>query len=266
MKKRLILFLLLITCAAHAQRDIDQWLATSQVPVNSTLQANAQLDPFIQSLTQCKGSDQKLLRKTFHRVQASFLKEYEAYSEFEDIFYSGHYDCLTATALFSHVLDQLNFSYDVIETNYHIFLVVKTTGGDVLIESTDKLGGFVTGEEPIAQRIREYGQNNLDANRHSTNYYYQYSFSLCNKISPEKLTGLMYFNQAVKAYNQKDWVKSSLLLEKAYNLYASPRCEELGMILTRTLLDSTLEEQVKASCLSRLRNIWTKNAAPLASN
>lgn len=218
------------------------------------------------SLRESRGSDLKLLRKTFRQIQSTFLKQYEAYSDFDAVFTSGQYDCLTATALFSYTLDQLNFSYDIIETNYHIFLVVNTTGGKVLLESTDPYGGLVTGEEAISRRIGKYSENNLETDHLSSQYYYQYSFSLCQKITAEKLTGLMYFNQAVKAYNQKDWVRSSIMLEKANTLYASPRCEELGIILMRTLLDSALEERVKATCLSRLRNFWTRTPSPLASN
>jgi hypothetical protein len=263
---RLIILLLLISGAVNAQTDLDRWLVASPKQNVSALHAREQLTPFIQSLSETRGSDLKLLRKTFHRIHNTFLKDYKAYSDFEEVFSVGQYDCLTATALFSYVLEQLKLRHDIIETNYHIFLIVKTTGGDVLIETTDKIGGFVIGEQAISERIGTYGKNKLDVDGHSLKYHYQYSFSLCHKISSEKLVGLMFFNQAVKAYNQQEWERCSELLETAYGLYASPRCEELGIILIRTLVDSSLDEKTKAACIARLRNYWAKNTQPLASN
>jgi hypothetical protein len=266
LKGRLLILLTLLAGALHAQTDLDQWLATSRSSTLPPGQAKEQIHSLVQSLSETKGSDLKLLRKTFNRIHGTFLKKYKAYSDFDEVFTSGQYDCLTATALFSHVLDQLTFSYNIIETNYHIFLVVQTTGGDVLIETTDRFGGFVTGKETISQRIGNYGQNKLEVGHHDGKHLYQYSFNLCQKISPEKLVGLMYFNQAVKAYNLKEFEKSSIMLETAYSLYASSRCDELGIILIRTLVDSSMNEEVKTACLARLRSHWAKNTQPLASN
>ncbi len=187
-----------------------------------------------------------------------------AYSDFDKVFSTGQYDCLTATALFSQVLDQLNFSYDIIETNYHIFVIVNTENGEVLLETTDRFGGFVTDKKEIIKRTGDYRKNEITAN--SNNFIYLYSFRLYQKITPEKLTGLLYFNQAVKAYNRHDWIVSSKLLEKSNALYPSSRCEELGAILIQTVLETSMEEKEKTDCLFHLKNFWIKKSETLASN
>lgn len=266
MKGRLVIFLFFISVTANAQTDLERWLGISTTQNGSSQRVKQQLTPFIRSLSEGGASDSRLVRKTFHRIHHTFLKKYVAYSNFDQVFSLGQYDCLTATALFSYVMDQLHLSYDIIETNYHIFLIVKTAGGNVLIETTDKFGGLVTGDQAISDRVGGYEKNKFEVDEHSSAYHYQYSFSLCQKISTENLVGLMYFNQAVKAYNQKDWEKCSGFLETAYNLYASPRCDELGIILIKTLMDSSLDEKTKAACLARIRNHWAKNTQPLASN
>jgi hypothetical protein len=99
-------------------------------------------------------------------------------------------------ALFSHVLERLNFRYEIIETNYHIFLIVQTSRGEVLLETTDRWGGFVTDKDAIAKRTGDYRSNQLVSN--DSDKKYQYSFKLYQAISPEKLTGLLYFNQLCK--------------------------------------------------------------------
>ena len=257
--------LLLAGFAVYSQPDVDAMLATSVSGNSMHRQANEQLKKFIQPLSVSRLSDQKLLRKTFHRLHAEFLKKYEAYADFDKLFSTGHYDCLTATALFSLVLDRLNFSYEIIETNYHIFLLVQTSKGEVLLETTDRFAGFVTDKDAIAQRTSDYRKNVLTADQ-SGRFFYPYHCNLYQNLSPEKLTGLLYFNHAVKAYNARSWLESSMLLEKANAWYASPRCEELGIILIKTVMESSLDEIEKSGCLLHLRSFWIKKSETVASN
>lgn len=265
LKTTSVLLLILVSFAARSQSDLDALLATTADGASWKVQANQQLNKFVKPLSTSGLPEQRLLRKTFRRLHSNLLKKYEAYSDFDEIFSTGRYDCLTATALFSQVLKQLNFSYEIIETNYHIFLLVQTEKGEVLLETTDRFDGFVTNKRTIAQRTGDYRKNLLTADN-SKRIFYHYSFSLYQKLSPEKLTGLMYFNQAVKSYNRQEWMASAKLLEKANALYASLRCEELGAILIKTVLESSLEEKTKSDCLVHLKSFWIKKTETLASN
>lgn len=264
--KRFCFFLLLaISGAAHSQTDLNALLETTHTPEYDREVIRKKLSSFLLPLAGSHASEIQLLRKTFRKVHATFLKQYVAYSDVDRIFSSGQYDCLTATALFSYVLDHLNYSYEIIETNYHIFLVVYTAKGKILLETTDRFGGFVMDEAVISERMRSYQENQIPASS-PAKFYYQYSFELNRKISSEKLVGLVYYNQAVRAFNQHDWITSSLLLERANALYASPRCEEFGPILIQSVLESSLTEELKTRCLVRLRNFWTKKSEIIASN
>ena len=100
----------------------------------------------------------------------------------------------------------------------------------------------------------------------SSEYVYQYSFSLYQKISKNNLDGLLYFNQAVRTYNQQEWEMCSILLEKANSLYPSPRCMALGSLLIQTILESRLDEKTKADCNVRLKDFWLKKSEIIASN
>lgn len=263
MKKLAFIFFVLVSFVALSQPGLDRLLATN--PSGLVKESEKEhLASLIHSLSASGIPEQKLLRRTFHRIQTTFLKEYEAYSGFNDIFSSGRYDCLTATALFTYVLGQLNYSFDIIETNYHIFIIVKTSRGEeILLETTDRIGGFVTEESAITKRIGDYRKNLLVADN-SNRVYYRYSFDLYQKISVEKLTGLLYFNQAVRAFNHRDWTASSKALEKANTLYASPRCEELGAILIHTVFETSLDEKTKADCLGHLKDFWLKKSETIA--
>ncbi|MEJ0055154.1 MAG: hypothetical protein WDN75_05535 [Bacteroidota bacterium] len=256
---------LLISIASNAQTNLDGLFATTDVSVVQKEALKAEIESFVQPLLSSGLSEQKLLRKTFARLHSSYLKKYEAYADFNEAFSSGKYDCLTATALFSHVLGKLNFSYEIIETNYHIFLMVQTSDGQVLLETTDRWDGFVTDKEAIAKRIGGYRNNRISVTSdNSKKQFVEYSFNLYQQISSEKLTGLLYFNQAVKAFNRQDLAASARLLEKANALYESPRCGELGLVLIRTVLESSMDEKAKGSCLTHLKNFWLKKSETVA--
>ncbi len=257
--------LLIVSFAVQSQTDLDAWMATTNDGSRAKEDAKRSLQAFVNPLLSSRIPEQKLLRKAFQKLHATYLKKYEAYSDFSDVFSSGKYDCLTATALFSHVLNQLGLSYEIIETNYHIFLMVHTKEGNVLLEMTDRWGGFVKNEDAIAKRTGDYRRNFLSATS-SDKIPFEYSFKLYQPISPEKLTGLLYFNQAVKAFNRHDWVASSISLEVSNNLYSSPRCNELGSVIIRTVMESSLEEQSKALCMSHLRNVLVKKSPIVAAN
>jgi len=253
--KRVVFILIsVVGTAAHAQ-DIGALMQTTRHVVSNE-QAIAKIESLLIPLQDQPRNDKDRLHKVFKKINATFLRKYEAYSDFDQLFLSGKYDCLTATALYSLVLDRLSYSYDIIETNYHIFLLVQTSKGDVMIETTDRFGGFVTDPDAIEARSGAYRTNTLTPSR--TERRLQYSFQLYQRISPANLSGLLYFNQAVKAYNQQMLLESATLLEKANINYSSPRCEEFGVALTRSVIQSSLDEQTKAACLSHLNHIMVR--------
>ena len=97
-------------------------------PSEQPILATAKMNQFMAALEIKRGklkSDETFLRYAFRESHKTFFHSYKAYSQFPEIFDSGNYDCLSATSFFSVVLDAFGFEYKIIETNYHIFLVVK---------------------------------------------------------------------------------------------------------------------------------------------
>lgn len=191
-------------------------------------------------------SDRQFLRTLFNSTHRQLLKQYDQYSDFEEIFQNGKYDCLTATALYSVLLNKFDYTYSIIETNYHIFMIVKTEEGDVLLESTDPINGFEYIPEKIDDRIKTYKEN-LVSNTSKDKNYYTFSFNLFHEVNPEQLTGLLFFNQCVKAFNNQEWQKAIQLLKKARLVYDSPRIGELENLLFNVIAQGELENTATAS-------------------
>lgn len=220
----------------------------------ATLLAKSRIDGFIQNLKSSNSSsDIALLKRVFHRTQKEFLRQYTSYADFSEIFDSGRYDCLTATSLFSVVLSELNVEYTIVETNYHIFLLVNTSKGEVLLETTDRFNGFVRNEKEISQRIGRYRQG-LTAAADTQNSY-RYHCDLYREVNPGQLPGLLYYNQAVKAYNAGRLGTCGELLLKAKSIYDTPRINEFVSIFLKSVVESTMDDQAKLRIIRQFKGV-----------
>jgi len=252
-RKGLVILSLLIAHSTLSQGVLKNLLATSSSFDDSLY--GQQIEHFVAKLQAKKTtSDINFLKKVFVETHRKFLKNYSQYSEMSEVFASGKYDCLTATSLYSVILDGLDFDYSIIETNYHIFIIVNTSHGEVLLETTDLWNGFVTDPKKIDQRIGNYKQNTIAALPTKDKKFYLYHLNLYHRIQQDQLPGLLYFNQAVKAYNAGNFEQCSTLLDKAQTIYNTPRIAELTLILIESVKNSSLDNLKKKTLLERYRN------------
>ena len=264
MNRRFAFFFILIPFFGHGQGNsvLPALVATSSE--HNELLAEAQISAFIQQLKSDKpASDIALLKKVFQKTQKIFLHQYASYPDFSEIFDSGRYDCLTATALFSVILDELNFGYSIIETNYHIFLLVRTSKGPVLLETTDRFSGFVRDEKEISKRIGAYRLAAIAVSTDKNTF--RYSCDLYGEVNPDRLPGLLYYNQAVKAYNAGRLEKCGELLSKAKSIYDTPRISEFSSLFLKSVLESTLDNSTKLRIIRQFKGITPPKSPVLAA-
>lgn len=265
MTRALAIFLIILPALAAGQVSpvFQELIATSST--KPTLRESEKLTHYIQSLQKQKSTlDRKFLKSIFKTTHQRFLKSYSQYADLGEIFKSGRFDCLTATALLCVILDELHFDYTIIETNYHIFILVDTENGQVMLETTDRLFGFVDDPSEIEKRIGSYRQNKIVTSG-TDKMYYHYSFDLFNEVRQNQLAGLLYFNQAIKAYNNGDLLACASLLEKSKKIYESPRVEELAIVLVKSVLESNLSADLKNQVIHQYKNIIIGKNSPIAS-
>lgn len=208
--------------------------------------------------------DTKFLSFLFNKTHQKFLKNYSEGASFYKLVEKGAYNCLTATALYAILLDEFGFEYEVIETNYHIFLLVATTEGTVLLETTDPVFGFVADEKAIGERLGAYSQNVLeDTDQEKT--FYQYAASLFNKVTLDELRGLLYYNQAVKSYNERKFVEAVTYLEHAAKHYSSERIIEFAnLVLFSIQTDASMSSASRKQTIDTLKKISKYNSRIVA--
>ena len=204
------------------------------------------------------------LEYIFNKTHQKFLRNFSEYASFPEMLDKGNYNCLTGTALYALLLDHFDIRYQIIETNYHIFLLAHSEKGPILFETTDPASGFVKDAEEINNRIAKYRQNSIKADG-SSKTYYRYNFDLYNSVTLDQVLGLLHYNLSIVAFNAKDLTVSIDHLSKAMEVYQSPRFEEFSKIILLTIMEGNLNPSEKERCLESIRALHNKHLIVTAS-
>ena len=131
------------------------------------------------------------------------------------------------------------------------------------METTDRFNGFVKREKEIRQRIGAY-RRRVTVGTANLNIYH-YSCDLYREVNPSQLPGLLYYNQAVKAFNAGSLEKCGELLTRARSIYDTPRIGEFGIIFLKSVVESTLDDQTKIRIICQLKGMTPAKSPVLAS-
>ena len=235
--------------------------------IDAPPRSSTSLAVFVDKLEQKQASfkhTSKFLEFIFNKTHQKFLRNFSEYASFREMLDNGNYNCLTGTALYALLLEHFDIRYQIIETNYHIFLVAQTDKGPILFETTDPASGFVTNPEQIKNRIAGYKQNSIQAGG-SSKTYYRYNFDLYNSVNLDQVLGLLHYNLSIVAFNAKDLTRSIHHLGKAMELYQSPRFEEFSKIILLTIMEGNLDSSEKERCLENIRALYKKHEVVTAS-
>jgi len=234
-----VFFVSATTAMSQGSGLLDAYLGTGTS--KSSAYSTEKLEVLIAKLgARDKKDDRLFLKDLFTLTHRQLLKTYTQYSDFGEIFQSGKYDCLTATALYSLILSQFGYSHKIIETNYHIFLLVQSDEGQMLIESTDPIAGFEHRKDRIKSRINTYVRDINGLTKEQAEY--NFGSNLFREVTPVQLTGLLYYNQGIKAFNNQRWNEATRLLAAAKKIYDSPRIKEIEILVLNVIASSELEK------------------------
>lgn len=202
----------------NLKESIHQLVSQQTLRTAKTSKIYQQLDTYIQYLKEKQPdfkNDRKFLKFVFFHTHKKFLKQYEMYKDFEEIFsQKKKYNCVSGTTLYALILKELGYQYTVRETAFHVYLVVHTQKyPKILFDSTDPHQGFLYNAHIIRKRERYYTENK------------QQKFNQAINLS--QLIGLQYYNQGIYQFNQKVFGQALVKLSRAYQHYPASRIKAL---------------------------------------
>ncbi|WP_258102885.1 hypothetical protein [Marinoscillum sp. MHG1-6] len=174
-------------------------------------------------------SEVQFLERLFYTIHRKNLSWYENYVTFGDLIEHKKYDCLTGTALLALVMNELDIKHQILEFDFHIFLMAEVAHQMVLMEATDPMNGFVSEADQIHARIEEaYNSAGVSDEFNKT--------GIMNKIDLVDLAGLQYYNLAVDQFNRGNYSHAREFIKKADILYPSERIKNTASLIATSSL------------------------------
>ena len=208
--------------------------------INASLSTWESLEQELAAKAGSSKDELQLLRQIFQKSHQRLFKKYQQHSTFNEMLSKGNYDCVSGSAALGILLDRFGFSYDIIETDYHVFILAEVGGKKIVLESTLPVGGMITQSSEVEKYLASYAPNQKESSkvfnqRLAGTEASQLDNSIFRKVNLQELAGLQFYNDAIVHFNTQQYQMAIEQLEKAYLLYPSERV--LGLLeLSKSLL------------------------------
>lgn len=171
---------------------------------------------------------EKKIKKIHKEVHQTFLKKYVLKNYFPDIFSKGEYNCVSATALYGLVLEQLGIPFTLKETPTHVFLLAYPETERIALESTDPQVGYLVFDHKFkSQYIAQLRKMKLISEQEfqskSLETIFEETYFDNQDISFQELIALQYYNDGIYKLEEEAYEAGLQQFEKAYQLYPSSR-------------------------------------------
>lgn len=204
-----------------------------------------------------KKNDKKI-KIVYHDVHTAFLKKYQEEVHFQDIFTSGNYNCVTASALFAFVFEKLDIPYEIKEEPTHVYLLAYPNSSNILVETTTPLTGFLAFDDRFKQNFINVLKNqkiigSSELSSKSTDELFNAYYFKKEKLALQQLVGVHFYNDALFKRDKNDIKGAYQQMEKAYILYKAPKSEYLLMHFGVELISKEkLQPKDKALLISKI--------------
>lgn len=203
--------------------------------------------------------NEKKIKLIYDDVHKAFLSKYEMKNRFEDIFYNGYYNCVSASALYGLAFQHFNIPFTIKEEPTHVYLIAFPGAEQIMVETTTPVNGFRTIDPQFKQNYvkvlrdqkvisaQEFAGTNTDA------LFNKFYFGEQENITLAQLVGLQYFNDALYLAEQEKYLEAISQAEKAYLFYPSKRMAYTLMSMAHEAFKRrSARDSVHAACLAKL--------------
>lgn len=189
----------------------------------------------------------KQIKQIYDQVHDRFLKKYEEVAYFDDIFTTGNFNCVSASALYALILDYFDINYIIKETPTHVYIIADPSATSFLIETTLPSNGVFVFDEKFKKNYIDFLYNNKiisdsEFNATSTDALFKKHYESDKTIDPIKLAALQYYNQGVFLYNSGNYSSAASSLQKAEIVYPS---SAIQFLYSNALLNLIAEQSGK---------------------
>jgi hypothetical protein len=218
-----------------------------------TLSVKEQLDAFVSEIKLSKlmrMSEVKLMKELHKKVHERFLGTYLYVSPFNKIFETGQYNCVSATALFALVLEELDIPYAIQEQPNHVYIMAYPDTKAISVEMTALRDAYyLPARKDVSKSVAvlvELGLTTREAIlQQGSLQIYNAFYNTNSVVDLKQLAGIQYFNEAITAANENEFEKAFDAICKTEKLYNVAKTQVFKTELLYSLLDEAKFDSMK---------------------
>lgn len=171
-----------------------------------------------------KKTPPKVIKQIFQTVQETYFDKYDIDANFPKMFSNGTFNCVTGSALYAIILNELHIPFEIHSTEDHVYLISYPGTEDIIIESTDPLSGiYSTNNFKAADLLKQLRDQKLI----SQDEYESGDISSIMEMFPRydtivemnALVGMLYYNKGVTQMDLMEYSKAVEHYRKAFLFY-----------------------------------------------
>jgi len=202
--------------------------------------------------------EKKSIKIIYKDVHNEFFTKYELINHFENVFDRGYYNCLSATFIYSLIMEELEIPYQINILPSHVNLTTYPETHQILIETTDPIKGYIKYDK----KFKEDYVNNLvayklieedEAKINSIDNLFEKYYSSKEVVTIKQLVGTQYSNEGVYLLEDEKMEEAIVKLEKSIALYPSTTTAKILMLLySKMILKADFSEEKNLDYLIKM--------------
>jgi len=192
-----------------------------------TAAAKKEFDAFISEIKSSKllnKPEAKLMKELHALVHKRFLTRYQFVVPFHEIFKNGTYNCVTASALFALVLEELDIPYNIQEQPTHVYIMAYPDTKAISVEMTAvKDAYYLTARKDVSNAVNALLELQLtdreEIQMKGEVYVYNAFYNTNDVVDLGELTGIQYMNESISAVNDQRFADALSAICKAEMMY-----------------------------------------------
>jgi tetratricopeptide (TPR) repeat protein len=201
----------------------------------------------------------KRVKYIYENVHTAFLTKYQAKNSFSEIFETGFYNCVSATALYCMAFEYFKIPYVIKEKPNHVYPVAYPQTDIVVVETTNPMVGSISFSEQFKRayienlRKQKLVSNHEVQSTDATSLFDQYFFGKESEVTLSQLVGIQYMNDGIFKFEEEDFSTSYKQWEKAYMFYKTDQVVN-GLVLSyyKAFQSLTKKDSLHASLVAKL--------------
>jgi tetratricopeptide (TPR) repeat protein len=199
--------------------------------------------------------NEKKVKILYEDIHKTFLTKYETENKFEDIFYNGYFNCVSASALYGLAFQTLGIPFVIKEKPDHVYVIAFPDQESIMVETTSPTAGFYQADlqfktnfvkvlkEQKLISAQEFGSKTVEE------LFDKFYFGNDIDINLTQLAGIQYMNAGIFLMQNEKFNEAFNEIEKAYLFYPSDR---IGYLLMASGYDAFQKSQKKDLAHARL--------------